>query len=127
VDAKLDNIVARTLTKNPKERIQNAMELLKELDHWHFVPPDAARKAKQYLGSDASKSALGVADTSHDEEEGIKMATKAMKFAKQAAQLQEAADLMEEAFNKWPDLRSRYERRVKLWRCGIVTPTQDQV
>jgi serine/threonine-protein kinase len=126
VDAKLDGILVRALAQNPKERIQTAMELLKALDDWHPVPPDSSRKSKQSLGSDASKSALGAKAVSHDEDEGARMASKAMKLAQQAAQLQDAADLMEQAFNKWPDLRGRYARRVKLWRCGIVTPTQDQ-
>jgi serine/threonine-protein kinase len=127
VDAKLDEIVAHTLAVTPKERIQDAMELLKALDGWLPVPPEAASKSKQEVGSDASKSALGVHAMSHDEEEGSKMAARAIKLARQAAQLQDAADLMEEAFNKWPELRSQYERRVKLWRCGIVTPTQHGV
>ena len=34
--------------------------------------------------------------------------------------IEEAADLMEEALNKWPDLRSKFEYQLKLWRRGIV-------
>ena len=33
--------------------------------------------------------------------------------------LADAADLMEEAFNKSPELRQKYAHQVKLWRCGI--------
>ena len=38
---------------------------------------------------------------------------------KRAGKLGDAADIMEEAFNKWPDLRGKYANYVKLWRCGI--------
>jgi serine/threonine-protein kinase len=40
--------------------------------------------------------------------------------AKAAGRLTEAADLMEEAFNRSPDMRGKYERQVKLWRNGIA-------
>ena len=39
--------------------------------------------------------------------------------ARRSGRLGEAADLMEEAFNKSPDLRDKYAHQVKLWRCGI--------
>jgi serine/threonine-protein kinase len=39
--------------------------------------------------------------------------------ARGAGRLAEAADLMEEAFNKSPELREKYASQVKLWRCGI--------
>ena len=39
--------------------------------------------------------------------------------ARRGGRLGEAADLMEEAFNKSPDLRDKYAHQVKLWRCGI--------
>jgi eukaryotic-like serine/threonine-protein kinase len=127
VDTKLDHILRRALAQNHKERIPNAMEFLRALDDWQIVPPDATSRTHSSLGSDASKSALGAAATSQDEEEGTKMAARAIELAQQASQLQDAADLMEEAFNKWPELRGRYERRVKLWRCGIITPTRDRM
>ena len=39
--------------------------------------------------------------------------------SRQVGRLAEAADLMEEAFNKSPELRQKYAHQVKLWRCGI--------
>jgi serine/threonine-protein kinase len=39
--------------------------------------------------------------------------------ARQAGRLADAADLMEEAFNKSQSLRQKYAHQVKLWRCGI--------
>jgi serine/threonine-protein kinase len=70
---------------------------------------------------------LGNAATSQNAGEAQRMAKQALKMAQQASQLQNAADLMEEAFNKWPELRSRYVGKVKLWRCGVVTPMQTDV
>jgi serine/threonine-protein kinase len=42
-----------------------------------------------------------------------------MKKAKDEGRLFEAADIMEEAFNKSPSLREKYSNQVRLWRCGI--------
>ena len=85
-------------------------------------------KAAQALASDSStKTVLGLGATSQNAGEAQRMAKQALKLAQQAAQLQNAADLMEEAFNKWPELRARYVGKVKLWRCGVVTPMQNDV
>jgi hypothetical protein len=46
------------------------------------------------------------------------MARNAIELKKNG-RLSDAADLMEEAFNKSPDLRAKYAQHVKLWRCGI--------
>jgi len=55
-----------------------------------------------------------------DEEKADQMSKDAIKLARQAGKLVEAADLMEEAFNKWPSLRDKHEYQVKLWRRGLV-------
>jgi serine/threonine-protein kinase len=47
------------------------------------------------------------------------MASEAVQLAQSGAKLIEAADMMEEALNKCPALRSEYQGRVKLWRRGI--------
>jgi serine/threonine-protein kinase len=46
------------------------------------------------------------------------LAEKALE-ARRCGRLGEAADLMEEAFNKSPDLRNKYAHQVRLWRCGV--------
>jgi hypothetical protein len=46
------------------------------------------------------------------------MASEALQM-KKTGRLGDAADIMEEAFNKWPQLRGKYANQVKLWRCGI--------
>jgi serine/threonine-protein kinase len=65
-----------------------------------------------------SKGVLG-AHSPVDPEEGQRLARAAITKAKQEGRLLEAADLMEEAFNKSPSLRMKYAAQVRLWRCGI--------
>ena len=54
-----------------------------------------------------------------DQEEGRRLVRQAIEKARKEGRLIEAADMMEEAFNKSPELRGKYESQVKLWRCGI--------
>ncbi len=119
VDKSLDQIIFHALALKPKDRYPTANEFLEDLTKWEsqhirtFAGPDNSDF------SDITKNALG-AHSSFDEGEAKKMALKALKFSRQAGKLIEAADLMEEAFNKWPDLREQYDFQLKLWRRGIV-------
>ena len=54
-----------------------------------------------------------------DESSGKKLAEQAVKLARVSGKLIEAADLMEEAFVKSPDLREKYEISVRTWRKGM--------
>ena len=54
-----------------------------------------------------------------NETEARKMVAKAIEFSRQANALGDAADLMEEALNKWPGLRTKYHDQLQLWRRGI--------
>jgi hypothetical protein len=47
------------------------------------------------------------------------MAEQAVTMARRPGSLMSAADLLEEAINKDPDLRDRYENQLKLWRRGV--------
>jgi serine/threonine-protein kinase len=67
---------------------------------------------------DFSKEALGTHQVSRNEEIATQMTKDSMDLKRQG-RLTEAADLMEEAFNKSPELRQKYAHQVKLWRCGI--------
>jgi serine/threonine-protein kinase len=128
VDPVLDGIVERALALKPKARYQSAGEVLEALMAWQPAVKGQKSRAAQALASDSStKTVLGNAATSQNAGEAQRMAKQALKMAQQASQLQNAADLMEEAFNKWPELRSRYVGKVKLWRCGVVTPMQTDV
>ena len=115
VNDTLDRIIARALGVRPSERFQNAMEMLDALERW--VPGQGAPASKVMI-PDFSKAALGSAQSSHNQPIAEQMAKQAVDF-KKLGRLADAADLMEEAFNKWPDLRQKYSPQVRLWRCGI--------
>ena len=44
---------------------------------------------------------------------------KAIELARGVNALGDAADVLEEAFNKWPGLRTEYQDQLQLWRRGI--------
>jgi len=117
VNNSLDRLIAKALDYNAEKRFKNADELLDALDSWRPGLDKIMNNSKPGL-NEMSKRALGIEHTSPNKDEAEKMATKAIEL-KKTGKLAHAADVMEEAFNKWPDLRSRYENYVKLWRCGI--------
>ena len=51
---------------------------------------------------------------------GLSLARQAIKVSQEPGRLPDAADLMEEALNKFPAMREEYQGRVKLWRRGIA-------
>jgi len=117
VNNSLDRLIAKALDYNAEKRFNNAEELLDALDSWKPGLDKIINNSK-LSSNEMSKTALGIEHTSPNKAEAEKMATKAIEL-KKTGKLSDAADVMEEAFNKWPDLRSRYENYVKLWRCGI--------
>jgi serine/threonine-protein kinase len=118
VDMALEKIVLRCIEKNPSERYPSARELLDALDGWRRPMAVQKPSSKRTVSSEMSKSVLG-AHSPVNAEEGQHLARNAIARAKHDGRLVEAADLMEEAFNKSPSLRMRYADQVRLWRCGI--------
>lgn len=118
VDARLERIVLRCLEIDPSNRYSTANELLLALDGWMEPAPSRNHSQKKAISSDASKSVLGP-HSPVNHEEGQRLARMAIKKAKEEGRLSDAADIMEEAFNKSPSLRQKYANQVRLWRCGI--------
>ena len=116
VNHALDSIVMKTLEKKADNRYPTAKELLTALESWEPTGTESTRTSKT-LSSEPSKAVLGMPSPADG---GIAkdLAQKAFK-ARHAGRLADAADLMEEAFNKSPELRHKYAHQVKLWRCGI--------
>ena len=116
VNRALDSIILKALEKRPGDRYPTAKEFLSALENWkprtHETPDRPTT-----LSSTQSKTVLGM-PSPVDEVLGEDLAQKAFK-ARSVGKLAEAADLMEEAFNKSPELRPKYAHQVKLWRCGI--------
>lgn len=117
VNNSLDILIAKSLDSNSEKRFQHAGELLDALDSWKPGIDKKITKGKS-LTSEMSKTALGIDHSSPNKDDAERMAQKAIDL-KAIGNLSEAADIMEEAFNKWPELRSKYANSVKLWRCGI--------
>lgn len=115
VNVQMDGIIAKALDFKPAARFQNAMELLDALTEWK---PGAKQFQKKSVPTEVSKTALGLNLSSPNQRDAEDMAKKALSM-KKVGKLADAADIMEEAFNKWPDLREKYSHHVKLWRCGI--------
>lgn len=115
VNHALDAIVLKSLEIRPADRFQNAMEMLEALESWK---PGIDHIASKTMNADVSKAALGGAHSSPNQQQAHTMAKEAIELKKQG-RLADAADLMEEAFNKWPELRLKYAPQVRLWRCGI--------
>ena len=119
VDSALDQIVYRALAVKNDQRYQNARELLDELESWRPRPISNIGETKENVSSENSKSILG-APTPADEDKIRQMVGQAIQLARQRSKLPEAADLMEQALNKWPALREEYEQQLKLWRAGVI-------
>jgi serine/threonine-protein kinase len=118
VDASLDQIISCALNLNAANRYASAGEMLKDLDLWR--PREISATMKKGSSPDASKSAMGPGGTSFDEQQAQTMAKDAIAMSRQLGKLSVAADLMEEAFNQWPNLRKQYEYQLQLWRKGIA-------
>jgi eukaryotic-like serine/threonine-protein kinase len=115
VTTALDAVLEKALRPDAKERCQNAQELLVALERADTVaaPSESAKRFEP----GPTKSALGEYSGAN-EEEGLRLAARALGYGK-TGRLAEAADVMEEAFNKSPGLRKKYSEAVGLWRRGI--------
>jgi serine/threonine-protein kinase len=118
-DPRLDQVVLKALAIDPAARFPNAQAMLASLQAIRDRPdPPATVSAGE--PSMTEKSVFGL-QSSPDETRARTMVRQAMDMAKSVAKLGEAADLLEEAFNKWPQLRDEYAPQLKLWRCGIAS------
>jgi eukaryotic-like serine/threonine-protein kinase len=118
VDPALDAIVARCLAKNPNDRYPNAAALSADLHRWQPKQPDPKSPLKSQAPFFSTKSFVGV-HSPGDLAETHKMIERAMTLAKHPKSLMSAADLLEEAINRAPQLRDRYDSQIKLWRRGV--------
>jgi serine/threonine-protein kinase len=118
VDAALERIVLKCLEMKPGARFRNAKEVLKPLETWQPQKTPPADGGKTALDSVSAKSVFGER-TQPDEEKGRELAKHALRLARENGRLAEAANLMEEAFNESPALRTQYASKVSLWRAGV--------
>lgn len=119
VDSGLDEVLYRCLALNPKDRFSNASELHETLQNWSPRRRGPKRRLAAVKSSQShAKPGVG-RDAGLDEELARSMVKDAIHLAREVTRLSEAADLLEEAFNRWPQLRAEYDFKVKIWRRGI--------
>lgn len=118
IDKDLEGIILSCLHINPSERYHDARELLQGLESREKPVLQKDSRTKKIIFSEPSKKILSV-HSQMNIEEGKNLAKLAIQKAKEEGRLFEAADIMEEAFNKSPFLREKYADQVRLWRCGI--------
>jgi serine/threonine-protein kinase len=118
VDPALDAILRRCLAKDPKERYPDASVLLTDLSRWQLGGSDLHLSAAQGSQARNAKVTLG-SESPMDVHTASEMVQRAIAMAKHPASLLTAADLLEEAMSRAPELRDRYERQLRLWRRGI--------
>jgi serine/threonine protein kinase len=119
-DARLDAVIVRALRYHHDERYQDAAEMLADLEAW---TPASAAGHKSTSGSGNTfkeKSLREEIPTSRAQSEGLRLEEEALELACNG-QLDLAADRMEEAIAKWPQLRDEYGIEVQAWRNGITT------
>jgi len=117
VNTLLEKITLKSLEIEPSKRYQNAMEMLKDLNRWK--PTKAKGDEEVYSSnSQSTKSALGE-HTPMDESKAADLFKQAIEISKFSNKLNEAADMLEQAFLKWPEYKEKYEYLAKLWRKGI--------
>jgi len=116
VDQRLEAILEKCLAINPEDRIQSASGMLKELHKWEDTPRKTSGAAAPNV-METSKEL--VASYSFGGEDPSILVEQAQGLSKSPARLQEAADLLEEAINRAPQIRKQYEATLRLWRRGI--------
>ena len=117
VDRELDLIITQALSLEPEERYPDARAMLAALSGWK--PHGNGRQPYVTEGVGESKTALGPGlqckETVVEE-----ILANAMELSRCPSKLSEAADLLEEVLNRKPELRDRFEYRLKLWRRGVA-------
>jgi len=119
VSSDLDSIVLRALRPNPKDRYNHAGQMLEQLEK---LSRDSATEAPlRDVSSAKGGSPEGLANEDRINESAAAVdIQEIIQMAKDPGKLMEAADLLEEALNQAPHLRSLFESRLKLWRRGVV-------
>jgi hypothetical protein len=114
VDDALGNILIKSLSPSPQDRYRNAGEMLAELEQWR---PERNASSSTTGPAALPRSKPKEAAPDRDAEQ---RAADAVRLARESGRLGEAADMLEEAIMRLPQLREKYEAQLKLWRRGVA-------
>lgn len=118
IDSGLESIIFRCLAATPADRYANATELLYDMEKWKpGYTPTGTSVSQSRRGA---KSAIAERSPHDLKREANTSLREAIQIAQDPARLMSAADLLEEAISKDPELRDRYEWQLQLWRKGIM-------
>jgi serine/threonine-protein kinase len=114
VDDGIQQIVARCLARNAKDRYPHAGELNAALARWRPT-------SRNVSGSSASASTFKASAAASIPSDGTleRRLQEAMQMARVPGSLMIAADLLEQVLNDSPKLRDQYESQLRLWRRGV--------
>lgn len=118
VDSVLDAILSRCLARNPQDRYPDARALLQDLSRWQPGRSDMELSSTSRSEVNHAKVALGQRSPA-DMPAASRLVAQAVTLSRQPGSLMSAADLLEEAISRVPELREQYESQLKLWRRGI--------
>lgn len=114
VDADLESIIFRCLSSVPTDRYSKASDLLVDLERWRGG-------LRLHCTSVCQPKSLMTKSVPEDlKQQASSAVQKAFQVAQDPTKLMSAADLIEEAICKDPDLRERFEPQLQLWRKGIM-------
>lgn len=121
VDAGLESIIFRCLAASPTDRYVNASALLYDLEKWKpgYSPPGSSMS--QFTRG--SKTVIAECSPHDLKVEAENALDEAIQIAKDPTKLMLAADLLEEAISKDPDLRERFKSQLQMWRKGVMHVT----
>lgn len=118
VDPGLESIIYRCLASSPRDRYQDAAELLTDLEKW---TPGFRQSSRSSSHCERSAKPLATLIDPHNlKDEALEALRQATQMALDPTRLSWAADLLEEAMSMDPGLRDRYQDQLQLWRRGVM-------
>jgi len=121
VDPSLDSILSRCLAVEPAHRYHDALELLNELKRWRPRQPElAATTTTSRRVAEAAPTYVRDEGESPMHSTAVEeLVREALRKAREPRNLTVAADMLEQALIRAPQLREKYLPILKLWRRGV--------
>lgn len=113
VNEKLEVIVLKSLALEREKRYKDAKDMLKDL-------LELTEQLKIEKPVKTVTDSQGKEKSDEEKSEIMKLVNEAIALSKKPGKLRDAADLLEEAMIKDPDIRNEYDYKLKNWRRNII-------